>query len=76
MGEQTLENKLLDLLDRVNKFLELERKVIDEIRTGNKDRRCEELQENVKKLQYVIAALRLFLRYVFFDLEVTREEKR
>lgn len=50
MGEQTLENKLLDLLDRINRFLELEMKVIDEIRTGNKDRRCEYLQETIKKL--------------------------
>ncbi len=76
MGEQTLEKKLLDLFDEINKFLELEMKVIDEIRIGNKDRRCEDLQETIKILQYVIDSLRLFSRYLFFDLEVTREEKR
>ena len=76
MGEQTLENKLLDLFDGINRFLELEMKVIDEIRIGNKDRRCEDLQETIKILQYVIDSLRLFSRYVFFDLEITREEKR
>ena len=76
MIEQTLENKLLDLFDGVNKLLELDLKVIDEIRTGNKDKRCEDLQENIRKLQDVIDSLRLFSRYLFFDLEVTRGEKR
>lgn len=75
MDKQTTEDKIFTIFDEIKKYLELERKFLEMPKSQIIDKR-ENLLKNLMKLENAMDLLRLFVKYLFFDLEATKEEKR
>ena len=71
MDKRTLEEKILGLFLRIEKFLELEREILE--KPVNRNNR-EELQMISVRVQDTVDSLRVYARYLLFELETTKEE--
>ncbi len=73
MDEQSFQAKFADLMSRIQKLPDKERRRLEHIaEEAKRRRRC--LQASVAQLQDSLDHLRLTIKYLVFDLEATRRE--
>ncbi len=75
MDEQSFQDKFADLMSRIQKLPDNERRRLEHIaEEARRRRRC--LQASVAQLQDSLDHLRLTIKYLVFDLEATRRENK
>ncbi len=73
MDEQSFQAKFAELMSRIKKLPDNERRRLEHIAVeAKRRRRC--LQASVGRLQESLDHLRLSIKYLVFDLEATRRE--
>ena len=75
MSEQEFQQKLGELLTRINDLPEDERSRMEQLATETRDRHGR-MKVAVNELQESLDYLRLSVKYLVFDLEATRRENR
>ncbi len=73
MEEQTFQEKLLNLIEEIKQFPEEKRKSL-EMLAGEIGKKYEDLKKSLVTLQDTLDSLRLSVKYLIFDLEVTKKE--
>ncbi|MDR4509402.1 MAG: hypothetical protein MRJ65_14445 [Candidatus Brocadiaceae bacterium] len=74
MDEQTIREQLLKLIEEIKQLPEATRKDLETVLTSDILKKHEELQKSVTFLQDTLSSLRLNVKYLLFDLEITRKE--
>ncbi len=75
MSEQEFQQKLGELLTRINDLPETERARMEQLATQTRDRH-DRMKAAVGELQESLDYLRLSVKYLVFDLEATRRENQ
>jgi hypothetical protein len=73
MEEQTFHEKLLNLIEEIKQFPEEKRKSL-EMLAGEMGKKYDDLKKSLVMLQDTLDSLRLNVKYLIFDLEVTKKE--
>lgn len=73
MEEQTFHEKLLNLIEEIKLFPEEKRKSL-EMLACEMGKKYEDLKKGLVALQDTLDSLRLNVKYLIFDLEVTKKE--
>lgn len=73
MDEAVFQKKLGELLEQIDTLPEEERERLRSLAAETRDRH-EEIKKNVAVMQESIDFLRLWIKYMLFDLEATRRE--
>ncbi len=75
MNKQSLEKRMLDTMEKIEKLMEHERK-IHEMPAHQVIKRREDMQKTSLLMQNSFDSLRVMVKYLLFDLEVTKVEKK
>ncbi len=75
MNEQNFQDKLGELLTRINDLPEAERGRMEQLAAETRDRH-DRMKTAVSELQESLDYLRLSVKYLVFDLEATRRENK
>lgn len=73
MDEQAFQNKLSELMAKINELPAGDRARLEQIAQDTRERR-ERIKTSVSELQESLDYLRLSVKYLVFDLEATRRE--
>ncbi|MCF6157551.1 MAG: hypothetical protein E3K32_03040 [wastewater metagenome] len=73
MGEQNFQENLLDLIEEIKKFPETKKESL-EMLAGEIGKKYEDLGKSLITLQDALDSLRLQVKYLLFDLEITKKE--
>jgi len=75
MDETTFQKKLAELMSQIDTLPEHERKRIRALASDTKARHAD-IKKSVNAMQENIDFLRLWIKYMIFDLEATRRENK
>ena len=73
MDEKTFHEKLLDLIEQIERFPEAKRESL-EMMAGELGKKYEDMRKSLVMLQDTLDSLRLNVKYLLFDLEATKKE--
>lgn len=74
MDKETIENRLLNIFDEIKVFLELERNILEMPEDQIISKR-DNLLKDLMTIEESLDSLRLWVKYLFFDMAANREEK-